>query len=153
MSGTQSSCSMKLLKQLCCTLPSLFLLWLAFYFVCCHSLFLCHFLLTFWTRWNTCRKSCSGVNCSISARLKPFTISPASQPAKSPEASLDHKAHPFWSAYQLITTSPVTKKHSIERPIETHALWSYHDWPKKYPFMFRIQSHGEMQESSVPSDL
>ncbi len=40
MSGNQASCSMRLLrKQLHCTFPSLFLLWLAFYFVCYCSLF------------------------------------------------------------------------------------------------------------------
>ncbi len=39
-SGDQASCSMRLLrKQLCCSLPSLFLLELAFYFVSCRSLF------------------------------------------------------------------------------------------------------------------
>ncbi len=32
------SCGMRFLRrQLCCTLPSVFLLWLAFYFVCCRS--------------------------------------------------------------------------------------------------------------------
>ncbi len=35
----QASCSMRLLrKRLCCTLPSLFLLWLTFYFICRCSL-------------------------------------------------------------------------------------------------------------------
>ncbi len=39
-SGNQVSCCMRLLrKQLGCTLPSLFLLRLAFYFVCCCSFF------------------------------------------------------------------------------------------------------------------
>ncbi len=38
--GIQASCSMRLLgKQFCWTLPSLFLLLLALYFICCHTFF------------------------------------------------------------------------------------------------------------------
>ncbi len=71
MACNQASCSMRLLKQLHCTLPSLFLLpsfslpftCLVFYFV---WYVIC---LLFW--WNGCRENCCAVNWSILARLKP----------------------------------------------------------------------------------
>ncbi len=63
-------CNMRLSRnQLGCSLPSLFLLWLAFYFVVSLS-----FRSSLHQRFTTTpigrRESCSGVNWSISARLK-----------------------------------------------------------------------------------
>ncbi len=67
--GNQASCSMRLIrKQLGCILPSLF-----FSCVLCCLLFSFNSSLhqRFMTRPNGCRESCSGVNWSVSARLKP----------------------------------------------------------------------------------
>ncbi len=122
MSRNQASCSVRLLtKQLCHTLPSLFSLRLVFYFVCCRPLsFKASLHQRFTTRPNGCRESCSGVNWSVSARLKPANVLPATQLVKSPEASFRTISTSLVStANQLIATSPIAKKSNIEQPIGT----------------------------------
>ncbi len=58
-------------KQLLCPLPSLFLFQLVFYFISFHLSFKSSLHQRFSMRPNGCRESCSRVNCSVSARLKP----------------------------------------------------------------------------------
>ncbi len=47
----------------------------------------------------------------------------------------------------FVATSAFTKKRSVEQPIKTHAFRKNHDWPE----ILWMQSHGEMQKSSVLS--
>ncbi len=133
-SRSQASCGMRLLRnQLCCPLPSLFLLPLMFYLVCCLSLLSRSLQQRFTTRPNGFRESCSGANWSVSARLKP---------ADDVACSLEHKAN------QLVATSPVAKKLIVQQPIGTHALWNYRP---ESPIMVWVQSQGVEQKSGVLS--
>ncbi len=68
---SQASCRMRLLRrQLRCTLPSLFLLQPLFISFIVALSFKTSLHQKFRMRLNGCRESCSGVNWSISARLK-----------------------------------------------------------------------------------
>ncbi len=60
-------------KQLCCIFPSLFLLPVGSHFISfvVSLSFKSSLQQRFSTKPNGCRESCSGVNCSVSARLKP----------------------------------------------------------------------------------
>ncbi len=69
---TRLLCELTVKNRPRCTLPSLFLFQLVFCSVCCLSLsFKSSLHQRFSMKPNGCRESCSGVNWSVSARLKP----------------------------------------------------------------------------------
>ncbi len=95
--GDATQCDRPLRKQLCCTLTCLFLIWHAFYFFVVSLSFKSSLRQRFTTRPNSCRESCSGVNWSVSARLKLAGTSLVS------------------TANHLAVMSPVAKRSSIEQ--------------------------------------
>ncbi len=88
-------------KHLRCSLPSLVLLRLAFYFVCCYPLF----KVQFEPRQNSWWESCSGVNWFVSARAW-GNWQRCLQTPLSAELSQSLKAR---TSNQLVMTSPVAK--------------------------------------------
>ncbi len=102
--------------------PSLFLLWVAFYlFVVALSL-RASLHQRFTLRQNGCRESCSGVNWSASARLKPDDgVTGRCYFQQRPV--LEHKTcHLFEQPISSWQCQPVTKKRGIEQPVGTLAL-------------------------------
>ncbi len=101
-------------KHLRCTVPSLFLLWLAFYFICCRSLFWGQFTTKI-RRPNGCGESCSGVNSSVSAGLKPAD-DVACRHVNCLRPVLGRKARQLFQQPVSLLRSPVAK--AVFRPTQ-----------------------------------
>ncbi len=87
-------------KQLCCTQPSLLLLWLAFYLICCRSLFKGLHQRYKMKQLQGKLQRCKLVLFHLESSWP--TISPAAQLVKTQEASFwpkkspSHSSFPFW---------------------------------------------------------
>ncbi len=101
-------------KHLRCTVPSLFLLRLAFYLICCRSLFWGQFTTKI-RRPNGCGESCSGVNSSVSARLKPAD-DVACRHVNCLRPVLGRKARQLFQQPVSLLRSPVAK--AVFRPTQ-----------------------------------
>ncbi len=89
--------------------------WLTFYFICCHSLLYVQFEL----RQNGCKRlgKCSGVNWSVSVWADGVAC-------RHSVVSRDESKCKAQTANQLILTSPVAKRFSIDRPVRTKSTES-----------------------------
>ncbi len=116
-------------KQLCHSLPSLFLPWLALDFVCCLSVFLIHFAPKVHDETKQLQRKLQ------QCKLVPLSLTQAGR----------------WCRLHL------AKKRSVEQPIGAGALWNDLWLAGKCPswssfFKAWVQSHGEEQKPSVRSD-